>query len=271
MPLVPAKCTSCGAVLKVDDSKEQCFCEYCRTTFFVEKAINNYTINNEINIKDSEVHIHNGLSPEEKLENALSILEVHKNYNKAKELFLTAIEESPNNYLSWWGLTRSITQDLKSFAFNPEEMKTIEEYAEAAIRLCDGNSSNVQGKWNSYHTQYMNMNELYDKVCKATRARERYIDGSALNYIKILIFGLSLSAALLIWLGVANESTFIGSIGVLLSILIPVSLVYRPIKKRKAINTYNSIIDDNISKIKQLDPSNGFYETMEKNRHLFKR
>ncbi len=42
MALVSAKCTQCGAMLKVDDSLEAAVCEYCGAAYIVEKAINNY-------------------------------------------------------------------------------------------------------------------------------------------------------------------------------------------------------------------------------------
>ena len=42
MKFVPAKCTQCGAELKVDRSKEAAICEHCGTPFIVEKAISNY-------------------------------------------------------------------------------------------------------------------------------------------------------------------------------------------------------------------------------------
>lgn len=37
-----AKCTQCGAAIKVDESKEAGICEYCGTPFITEKVINNY-------------------------------------------------------------------------------------------------------------------------------------------------------------------------------------------------------------------------------------
>ena len=56
MPLVPAKCTSCGAQLTVDNTKDAAICEYCNTPYIVEKAINNYTISGNSNIS-----IHNAV------------------------------------------------------------------------------------------------------------------------------------------------------------------------------------------------------------------
>lgn len=48
MPLVDAKCTNCGASLKVDSSKDAAICEYCGSAFIVERAINNYNVTNNI-------------------------------------------------------------------------------------------------------------------------------------------------------------------------------------------------------------------------------
>ena len=44
--LVPAVCTQCGASLEVDPSQEAAVCRYCNTPFIVEKAIQNYSIQN---------------------------------------------------------------------------------------------------------------------------------------------------------------------------------------------------------------------------------
>lgn len=53
MPLTDAKCTNCGAPLKVDSSKDAAICRYCGSAFIVEKAIQNYyfsgNITNNIN------------------------------------------------------------------------------------------------------------------------------------------------------------------------------------------------------------------------------
>ena len=52
MPLVPAKCTQCGANIEIDDTKEAGICQYCGTAFITEKAINTYNnnITNNINV-----------------------------------------------------------------------------------------------------------------------------------------------------------------------------------------------------------------------------
>lgn len=42
--IVPASCTQCGGSVEVDPNSEKATCPFCGTTFFVEKAINNYNV-----------------------------------------------------------------------------------------------------------------------------------------------------------------------------------------------------------------------------------
>ena len=44
--LVPAICTQCGARLEVDPTQDAAVCKYCNTPFIVEKAIQNFSIQN---------------------------------------------------------------------------------------------------------------------------------------------------------------------------------------------------------------------------------
>ena len=44
--LVPAICTQCGARLEVDPTQDAAVCRYCNTPFIVEKAIQNYSVQN---------------------------------------------------------------------------------------------------------------------------------------------------------------------------------------------------------------------------------
>lgn len=49
MSLVAARCTQCGANIEVDPTKEAGICPNCNTAFIIEKAINNYNVNYNIN------------------------------------------------------------------------------------------------------------------------------------------------------------------------------------------------------------------------------
>ncbi len=48
MPIVPAQCPNCAANLEVNSTQDAAICSHCGTPFIVEKAINNFQINNHI-------------------------------------------------------------------------------------------------------------------------------------------------------------------------------------------------------------------------------
>ena len=48
MASVPAKCTECGKIIIVDDTADAGICKHCKTAFITEKAISNYSANNNI-------------------------------------------------------------------------------------------------------------------------------------------------------------------------------------------------------------------------------
>lgn len=73
MPLAKAKCTNCGANLEVDNSKDAAICPYCQTAYIVEKAINNYTITNNINAE--QVNIYYSDSEENKIQREFEKIE----------------------------------------------------------------------------------------------------------------------------------------------------------------------------------------------------
>ena len=50
MPLVKAVCTNCNANLEVDSARDAAICPYCGTAYIVEKAINNYHIQNHMHM-----------------------------------------------------------------------------------------------------------------------------------------------------------------------------------------------------------------------------
>jgi len=59
MPLVAAKCTSCGAALQVNSEADAAVCQFCNTPFIVEKAINHYNVTN--NISAAVVNVYGGM------------------------------------------------------------------------------------------------------------------------------------------------------------------------------------------------------------------
>lgn len=102
MNFVPAKCTCCGGSLQVDPTQEAAICQFCGMPFVVEKAINNYNVNNYNgtvnNITDSEVHIHqNGETAEQLLENIKALLK-REDCSAADKLYQQLKEKYPADY-----------------------------------------------------------------------------------------------------------------------------------------------------------------------------
>ena len=53
--IVPAICTQCSARIEVDPSLDAAICPHCRTAFIVEKAVNNFLVENMQNINIEHV------------------------------------------------------------------------------------------------------------------------------------------------------------------------------------------------------------------------
>jgi len=56
---VPAICTQCGGFIEVNPSIEKAFCEYCGSSFFVEKAVSDYKVQYPNIERVESLNIHN--------------------------------------------------------------------------------------------------------------------------------------------------------------------------------------------------------------------
>lgn len=105
MPLVPAKCTVCGALLHIDSSKEAAVCQSCGNAFVVEKAINNYNTYNSVvnNIKSDNVIVHIE-SEKERLNTSAETYIKLGNTLKALATYRELVDKFPDDWRGWWGL-----------------------------------------------------------------------------------------------------------------------------------------------------------------------
>ena len=99
MAMIPAKCTNCGANIQVDKTKEAGICESCGTAFITEKAINNYNINLENVIINSDTV---NISHSTNLLDLSAIEKLLKNglYDDAKKRLEVLIKDFPDNLTS---------------------------------------------------------------------------------------------------------------------------------------------------------------------------
>ena len=146
MKLVPAKCPSCGANLKVDPEKEAAICEYCHTPFIVEKAINNYntTIINNNNFEGATVHIVQQHEDVAKLVEAAILANEAGDHKKADELADKILALDPKNY------NASFIKFLSSNFTNNEEFLVKLRYGLRALNYCHDQKELEEIK---YHSQ----------------------------------------------------------------------------------------------------------------------
>ena len=102
MPFVPAKCPECGGNVVVDDSKEAWVCDFCKTPFIVEKAINNFNVvNNIVNnteIKADVVNVYESREKDyEKLLTLADKLAASGKYDDSKHYYRIVLEGDPDN------------------------------------------------------------------------------------------------------------------------------------------------------------------------------
>lgn len=97
MPLVPAKCTQCGANIEIDDTKEAGICQHCGTAFITEKAITNYNtyVTNNNNFAGANINVM-GANVDNLIILANNAEEIG-NYDEAKGYYSRVLEMQPTN------------------------------------------------------------------------------------------------------------------------------------------------------------------------------
>jgi hypothetical protein len=119
MPLVEAKCTSCGANLKVNSGSEASNCQFCGAAFIIEKAINHYKITNEI--RDSVVNIYSGdyKSADNYYEKGNALTKIG-DYTTGMQVFTSMTRNFPGDWRGWWGLVLCGTKSGLSYPAMPQ-------------------------------------------------------------------------------------------------------------------------------------------------------
>jgi ribosomal protein L7/L12/predicted RNA-binding Zn-ribbon protein involved in translation (DUF1610 family) len=124
MNFTAAKCTQCGANIKVDKSKEAAICEHCGTAFITEKAVKNYNINYSIDngvINISGVDINNLLLRAEQFES-------DGDFDRALEYYDRVLDIDVKNDVALFGVHRikGTATSIPSLKVEDEDIRVIE-------------------------------------------------------------------------------------------------------------------------------------------------
>ena len=156
MPLVPAICTQCGAILEVDPNREAAICKYCDTPFITEKAINNYNttyVTNIGHLHADVVHINDDRSRDSRVKSGETFLKFN-DYTSAEEVFSKLTKECPYDYRGWWGLVRVYSRKFTDFSIGrPELSKMKSMYDKACTVATPQEKSAMDAEYKPYSAQ----------------------------------------------------------------------------------------------------------------------
>lgn len=175
MPLVPAICTQCGALLEVDSLKEAAVCSHCNTPFVTEKAIHNYNVSNVTqiqNLQADSVILNDTTSIENRIRAGETFLKL-EDFQAASETFQKLTQECPYDYRGWWGRLRAETENFKGYMNHSSDFNLICEFYENVKKTADHNSlaeiallfDKYQQYWNDYYNRITNEKNLELSCC----------------------------------------------------------------------------------------------------------
>lgn len=96
MALVAAKCTQCGASIKVDDTRDTGICEFCGTPFVTEKVINNSYMVNVNNIANADVVVDDGFDIDKAYSSARRLMKAC-DYDGALSCYSRIFDKDPDS------------------------------------------------------------------------------------------------------------------------------------------------------------------------------
>lgn len=176
MALVPAKCTQCGSVLKVEDTHDAAICEYCKTPFIIEKAVNIYHT------------VADGASDQILIKNAIEMMDI--DIEEAIVSFKDALKISPNEWKAWKGLydcwyKRIVSKHAGRAVYDPYKQSQVEKgFFVGAYKIKEINLNELlkepDGAWKN---EKANIDVKYRTVYSSGN-RHKYDGKTAHTYLK---------------------------------------------------------------------------------------
>ena len=114
--LVPGNCTNCGASVQVDPDQQAAICPACGTPYIIQKAINNFNVNNtgNMSVENAVINVA-GVSADNHIKRAIEF-EKSGELEKALEYYNKALDAEPSNLDATASVNR-ISALLKDFVY----------------------------------------------------------------------------------------------------------------------------------------------------------
>ena len=122
--LVPGTCTNCGAAVQVDPNQQAAICPSCGTPYIIQRAINNFNVNNsgKISVENAVINVA-GVSVDNHIKRGIEF-EKNGDLEKALEYYNKALDCEPGNPDAAASVIR-LSNFLKDFVYKISNAETL--------------------------------------------------------------------------------------------------------------------------------------------------
>ena len=160
MPLVQAKCESCGGILQVESSLKAANCPHCGSAYVVQDAINYYnSVTNIEHLHASVVNVVDESSAKARLEAADTYIKLKK-YEEAYKEYHNVVLIKPQDYRGWWGMIVAKTHEFEGHVKSESMLVELDDYARSVNTLAPYPSKeDMLSRWQLYLTSERELNK----------------------------------------------------------------------------------------------------------------
>lgn len=165
MAIIPIKCPSCGAEIKLDETMTSGFCMYCGSRVFVQTESQTQRI-------EVAGPIIADINIEAMIKSAQGFLDLGK-WDEALELYNKIITQDSTDYRGWWGAFLAKTHRLVNYNYSSLTYSMYDTSdAKCALSIAPANvKEKLEGEFIDYQRKA-------PKPCRLTIAKKRQFSGA---------------------------------------------------------------------------------------------
>lgn len=171
MSLIPAICTQCGAKLEIDTNVKTSKCPFCGTSFLVEQAVNNYSVNNKISSDVVNICMQNNTA-DSMYNTCLTCCKVGE-YSAMEHILTEFQNEYPTDYRVYYIQLLRVTDCFKRFDSDIKNNQNIENKANSLMNKIKKFASATEIQ--TINTEYNNYIARLKKKVSEEQEKERVL------------------------------------------------------------------------------------------------